>query len=149
MNRLFIYYSHTGNGDEVALRMKERGYEVRKAVEKAKMPKSFFLQMLVGGFRAGIHQKARLIGFDDDVAAYDEIVIGSPIWNGRFPPATNAILDRTELGEKKLTFLLYSGSGTGKHALKKIGKDYPEAKVIFLQEPKKYPAEFDKLAQLD
>ena len=145
MQKLFIYYSHTGNGDLVAKKMAERGYEVRKVIEKAKMPKSFFFMIMAGGFRAGLGLKGKLIGYDDDVEGYEEIVIGSPIWNGRFPPATNEILARTELTGKKVSFLLYSGSGEGKHAAKKIAKRYPEAKVLFLKEPKKYPDEFAKL----
>lgn len=30
MKKLFIYYSLTGNGDEVAKTLKEKGYEIRK-----------------------------------------------------------------------------------------------------------------------
>ena len=145
MGKLFIYYSLTGNGEEVAKRMEQGGYDVRRAIEKKKMPKSFFGMIMTGGFRAGLHLKGTLIGFDDDVSSYEEIVIGSPIWNGRFPPAINAVLDRVELKGKQVSFLLYSGSGTGKHAAKKITKLFPDAKTVFLQEPKKHQDEFSKL----
>ena len=145
MGRLFVYYSLTGNGDELAKRMEEKGFDIRKAIEKKKMPKSFFWKMMVGGFRAGINAKGRLVEFDDDISSYDEVIIGSPIWNGRFPPAINGVLDRLDLRNKKVSFLLYSGSGEGKHAGKKIERLFPDAKTLFLQEPKKYPEHFDKL----
>ena len=38
MHRLFIYYSNTGNMDEVASYLEKLGYEVRKVIRKKKMP---------------------------------------------------------------------------------------------------------------
>ena len=146
--KLFLYYSFTGNGDYLASLLKDKGYEIRKVTEKKKMPKSFFFGMLVGGFRAGMRQKAKLVDYNPDVSEYDEIVIGSPIWNGRFPPVLNSILALTDFSNKKVTFLFYSGSGEGPKAVKRIDKEYPGSKVIFLKEPKKYPDELNKLNEL-
>ena len=109
------------------------------------MPKSFFMQMMVGGFRAGANKVGKLIDYNPDIKEYDEIVIGSPIWNGRTPPATNAILEETDLTNKKVTFIFYSGSGEGKYAKEKIEKLYPNSNIIFLKEPKKHLEELDKL----
>jgi len=148
MKKLFIYYSHTGNGDEVSKIFKENGYDIRKVVEKKKMPKSFFMQMMVGGFRAGINAKAKLIGYSNDVSSYDEVIIGSPIWNGKLPPATNRVIKETDLTNKKVTFVLYSGSGTGKKATEKLNKLFNKPSIIYLQEPKKYPEQLKKLEPL-
>ena len=148
MKKLFIYYSHTGNGDVVSTFFKEKGYEIRKVVEKKKMPKSFFMQMMVGGFRAGIGAKGKLVNYNNDVKEYDEVVIASPIWNKKFPPATNAVLKETDLSNKKVTFVLYSGSGTGPKATEKINKLFKNASIIYLKEPKKYPEELIKLETL-
>ena len=148
MKKLFIYYSFTGNGDEVAKKLEEKGYEVRKVEEDYKMPKSFFMQMMSGGFRAGMGVKGKLKEYNNDVSNYDEVVIGSPIWNGRFPPATNGILAETDLSNKAVKFVLYSGSGEGPKALKKINKLFENVTVIFLKEPKKHIEEFEKLKDL-
>ena len=148
MKKLFIYYSFTGNGDEVAKKLEEKGYEIRKVEEDYKMPKSFFMQMMSGGFRAGMGVKGKLKEYNNDVSNYDEVVIGSPIWNGRFPPATNGILAETDLSNKVVKFVLYSGSGEGPKASKKINKLFENATVIFLQEPKKHIEEFKKLKDL-
>ena len=148
MDKLFLYYSLTGNGDEVAKTFEKQGYEIRKVIEKKKMPKSFFFMVLTGGFRAGMNLKAKLVDYDNDVSNYQEVVIGSPIWNGRFPPVINSVLAKTDLANKKLTFVLYSGSGEGEKALKKIRKLFGEVKVIFLKEPKKYQEEYAKLDEL-
>ena len=146
MKKLFIYYSHTGNGEQVASCFENKGYELRRVYEKKKMPKAFFFQMLAGGFRAGTNQKGKLVDYNNDVSEFEEVVIGSPIWNGNLPPAINAVLEETDLKGKRIAFILYSGSGTGKKAVKKLVKLFGDSvNIIFLQEPKKYPEEFTKL----
>lgn len=145
MRKLFVYYSLTGNGDFVASRMLENGYEVRKVIEKKKMPKSFFFRVLVGGFRAGMNQKAKLIDYDNDVSLFEEIVIGSPVWNGRFPPVINSVLSETDFKDKKLSFLFYSGSGDTPKVMSKIKENYPNSEVIVLKDPKSHLDELDKI----
>lgn len=148
MKKLFIYYSFTGNGDELATHFKDAGYEIRKVVEKKKMPKSFFLGMMVGGFRAGMNLKGKLMDYDNDISDYPEVVVGSPIWNGKIPPAINAVLDQTDFNGKKVTFVFYSGSGEGPKAQEKVKKLFEEVAIIFLKEPKKYQLEITKIQDL-
>ena len=143
--KLFIYYSYYGNGDVVASYLKEKEYEIRKVNAKLKLSKMFFFAIMKGGFLATINKKPQLIDYNNDVSKYDEIYIGSPIWNGRLAPAINTVLKQTNLNDKKLTFILYSGSMSGPKADKKINKLYPNAKIIHLQEPKKYNNELNKL----
>ena len=147
MKKLFIYYSQTGNGDLVSKKLE--GYDLRKVEMKKKMPKSFFFLIMSGGFLAGIKAKAKLIDFDSDVSSYDEIVIGSPIWNGRLTPAINTVLRDVNLDNKKVSFLLWSGSGEGKGAVKLINKKYPSSKIVIMKEPKKYEDELKKTEELE
>lgn len=149
MNKLFIYFSLTGNGDLIADILKEKGYEIEKVVEKHKAPKRFFFRVMEGGFRAGMNLKGRLIDYHPEHASdYEEIVIGSPIWNGRFPPAINSVLAETDLSKVKLTFLFYSGSGDIPKVAKKINKEYPNAQIIVLKEPKTHESELEKIKEL-
>ena len=83
--------------------------------------------------------------FYNDISSYDEVVIGSPIWNGRFPPVIKSVLLETELKDKKISFVFYSGSGEGKKAEEKVKKEFPTANIVFLKEPKKYPEELKKV----
>lgn len=145
MKKLFLYCSYTGNGEIVSGVFKSHEYDLRKVREKKKMPKSFFWSMIVGGFRASIHSKGKLVDYNNDISSYEEIVVGGPIWNARLNPTTNSILKETDFTNKKLSFVLYSGSGTGKKAEKKIKKLFPKANIIFLKEPKKYNEELEKL----
>ena len=145
MKKLFIYYSLTGNGDLVAEFLKSNDFDIRKVTEKKKMPKKFFWMVLSGGFRASIGVKAKLVNYDNDISSYDEVVIGSPIWNGRFPPVIKSVLLETELKDKKVSFVFYSGSGEGKKAEEKVKKEFPTANIVFLKDPKKYPEELKKV----
>jgi len=145
MKSLFIYYSFTGSGDVVAEKIKEKGIDIRKVISKRKMPKSFFFKVLKGGFLAGVNAKDKLDNFNTDISGYENIIIGSPIWNGKFSSPINRVLHDLDLSKKNLTFIFYSGSGEGAKALKRVNKEYPNSKVIFLKEPKKYKEELDKL----
>ena len=148
MKKLFLYSSFTGNGDYFSKEFEKAGFELRKAVEKKKFPKSFFWSIMSGGFRASFGVKGKLVNYDKDVSKYEKIVIGSPIWNGRFPPVMNAVLKETDFSNKDLTFVFYSGSGEGKKAEERVKKEFPSAKMLFLKDPKKYPDNLKKLKEL-
>ena len=142
MKKVFIYYSHTGNGDFVADILKEKEFEIRKIdTEKKVLPNPFFFKMIVGGFKATIGSSPKLSEYVKNIEDFDEVYIGSPIWNARFATPTNTLLKELNLEGKKITFVLYSGSGTSKGATKKISKLYPEARIINLKEPLKYKEE--------
>ena len=148
MKTICIYYSFTGNGEIVASALAKKGIELRKVVRKKKLPKSFFWGVMTGGFLASIKHKDKLVGFDSDISAYDNIIIASPVWNARFSSPINRVLSLLDLKDKKITFVLYSGSGTAPKAVKRINKEYPRSQVIILKEPKKYPEELNKLDEI-
>ena len=148
MKKLFIYFSLSGNGDLVAEHLKNKGYDIRKVEEKHKPSKIFFLRVLGGGFRAGLGLKGKLINYDNDISNYEEIVLGSPIWNGKFPPAINSVIAQTDFTNKKMTILFYSGSGEMPKAVKKVYKLFPDATIINLKEPKSHEQEFEKIVEL-
>ena len=145
MPKLFIYYSNSGNGDVVSKKLEGLGFDIRKVEAKYKLSKNLFLACMKGGCHATFGKKPKLINYNNDVSNYDEIYIGSPIWNSRFACPINTVLKNTDLNNKKLTFILYSGSGEGKKALKKINKKYPNSKVVFLKQPKNNEKELEKV----
>lgn len=148
MKKLFIYYSQSGNGDLVAESLAAKGYGTRKVIPLKKPPKAFFLQILAGGFGAGIGHRETLAGYDPDISGYDQIVIGTPVWNGRISCPVNTVLAETDLKGKDLTFVLYSGSGTAPKAAERISQEFPDAKIIHLKEPKANRDELKKLSVL-
>ncbi len=145
MKKLFIYYSHSGNGDVVADYLKEKGFDIRKVKPKRDIPKSFALSILVGGFKASINCCDKLVGFDDDLKDYDEVYIGSPIWNARLSSPINTIIKSLDFGDRPLTFIFYSGSGTSPKATEKVNKLFKNVKIIDLKEPIKNKEELKKI----
>ena len=137
MSKIFIYYSFTGNGDLVAQKMAEYGYDTFKIIPKKSLPKSFFGSIMTGGFLASINHKPKLINFDVDISKYDEVVIGSSIWAGKIACPTMSALSKLDLSGKKLSFILYSGGGESPKAKEYIQKTY-NVEAIEIQEPKKY-----------
>ena len=102
--------------------------------------------MFFGGFLAAINKKARLIGYDNNVKEYDEILVGSPIWCGKLSCPINTVLSKTDFTGKKISFVLYAGGGEAPKAEKLLRKKYSDAKVTILKEPKKYPEELKKIS---
>ena len=145
MKKIFVYFSETGNGDVVADYLKDKGYEIRKVEAKKKLPKVMFFQMMVGGFQAATGKRPKLKDFDTNLDGYDEVVIGSPIWFDRLAAPTTTMLDKLDLSNKKVSFILYSGGGTNINGNKQINELFKDAKITELKQPKKNPDELKKL----
>ena len=148
MKKLFIYYSLSGNGDNIADYLKDKVYDIRKVITEEELPKNNMLRILIGGYKAMINYKDKLKKFDYDISSYDEIVIGSPIWNSRLSSPINTVLDNINLDNKKITFILYSGSGKTNRATDMLNKKYSSANIINLCEPKKNISELEKVGEL-
>ena len=136
MKKIFIYYSHSGNGDVVADYLKKKNIDIRKVLASDEISKNKILSIIEGGFLASINHKSKLIDFNDNIDKYKEIIIGSPIWNGRLSCPINTVLNKLELKNKIITFILYSGSGKSSKATNKLKKIYPNCKIIDIKEPK-------------
>ena len=145
MAKLFIYYSHTGNGKLVADKLEKQGYEIREIKPKRDIPKSFFLGVFFGGMYASFGAKFKLKEFDANLDAYDEVVIGSPVWAAKLSCPINTLLKKINLDGKKVSFILYSGSGEAEGAVATINSLYKDCKITILKEPKKYSEELEKI----
>ena len=73
---------------------------------------------------------------------------GTPVWNGRVSCPVNTVLAETDLSGKDPVFVLYSGSGEAPKTEERIAKEYPNASIIHLKEPKSRREELDKLGVL-
>lgn len=145
MKKIFIYYSLTGNGDAVADYLKNKEYDIRKVETSEPLPKNFILRILAGGYKAMISYEDKLIEFNNNIEEYDEIIIGSPIWNARLASPINTVLKMLDLKDKKVKFVLYSGSGKGPKATEEIKNKYPNSNIIDLIEPKNNKEELEKI----
>lgn len=145
MKKIFIYYSMTGNGDIVSDIFKNKGYDIRKVISKVKYPKSKFFLMMYGGSRIVFNKKDKLVDFNSDISNYDEIVIGSPIWMDSISSPINSVLDKIDLTNKKVSFVLWSAGGEARRAVERIRKEYND-NILILKEPKKNKDELKKIS---
>lgn len=143
--KLFIYYSLTGNGDTIAKYVFDKGIKIRKVISLEELPKNKILRILSGGYKAMINYCDKINDFDYNIDEYDEILIGTPIWNGRISSPINTILKNLDLSNKKVTFVLYSGDLKSKQAKDYITSNYKDAAIIELKEPKTNIEELSKL----
>lgn len=139
MEKLFVYYSLSGNGDAVAEEFSKHGYKTVRAEETKSMPKSMVARILKGGFLASIGHKSKINDLGVDFSDCERIVVGTPIWNAHLACAANTIIellgDRTE----GVDFVLYSGSGNAEKATAKLKEKFPAAKVLSLKQPLNEP----------
>lgn len=138
MKKVFVYYSKTGSGELIAEALKKKGYELIKLDPVHGLPKSFFWQMMIGGMLSLFGRKAKLRQAKFELKDFDEIVVGTPVWNGSFSTPMNTFLAKNDLSGHKLKFIAYSGGGEANKLALKINKRYPNAEIINLKEPKKY-----------
>lgn len=135
MKKIFIYFSHSGNGDFVGEILKNNGYEILKLDTKKRMGKMGFFRMMFYGMRASAGKKEKLLPYSFSKEPYDQIAIGSPIWADRLSTPINTFLCEQDLSNKRITFILYSGGGECKKGMEDIKKKFENAEIINLKMP--------------
>lgn len=122
MNKYFLYFSFTGNGDYLAELLKEKGYTPVK-VELVKVPKKIgFFQILKYGGRAMAGKKEKLKEFEFAPQEDDLVVVGSPIWNDRLSTPITTVLSKYSLNKEITRFILYPAGEKTKKSLKQVAK---------------------------
>lgn len=116
MKAIVIYYSLEGNTTLIAeLIAKETGAELLELKPEKEIPKDGFKKFLWGGKSVIFKDKPRLINTIPDLAPYDTIFIGTPIWAGTFTPPVNTFISNAVISNKKLAFFAcHSGGGADK-----------------------------------
>ena len=145
--KYFIYYSATGNGDFIANKMKEKGYEPIKVEMVKPIGKVGFFKMLKYGFQAMKNKKAEIKEIFIDLNEDDLVVIGSPIWNDRLSTPINALLAKFNFNKEMTKFILYpAGEGTNKSFDQLAALGF-EQKPIVYSNPKKNPDNVNEIIE--
>jgi len=110
MKRIIVYYSLSGNTEEAVKAIAEKlNYETLRIDTVKAMPKSFFARIIVGGGQVDMNKIPEIKPIDTDLSKYDEIFIGTPIWNGMGVPAINAFLEDEKIRQKVTGLIITSG----------------------------------------
>ena len=114
MKSLIVYYSYSGNTEKVANVLKDvlskRGETNIAALNPENESGNFFMQSM----RAFRRKRAILKEAPFDVARYDLICVGNPVWAFAPTPAINTYIDELKnLKSKNVACFITYGSGTG------------------------------------
>ncbi|MDO4188758.1 MAG: flavodoxin [Lachnospiraceae bacterium] len=129
MKRIIVYYSLSGNTEEaVKLIAEKMDCDVLKIDTVKDMPKSFAARILVGGGQVAMNIVPEIKPIDTDLSIYDEIFIGTPIWNSKGVPAINAFLKDDDICKKVTGLIITSGGGDIEKCVKALESKIPNLK---------------------
>ena len=98
MKRLIVFYSLEGNTEYIADKIAEKlDADKLKLVPKTQYATKGFKKFFWGGKAAVMAEKPELEPYDADLSAYDEIIIGFPVWAGNItPPVRTFVSENVE-----------------------------------------------------
>ena len=107
MALLIVYYSRTGSTRTVASALaRGTGGTMRELTDAS--PRS---SLVAAALAALFRRSARLVDPDYDVAAYETVVVMTPIWAGNPTPAFNAFMRAVSLEGKNVILVALGESG--------------------------------------
>ncbi len=129
MKRIIVYYSLSGNTEEAVKTIAEKmGCETLKIDTVKEMPKSFAARLLVGGGQVMMNKIPDIKPLEKNLSEYDEIFIGTPIWNSMGVPAINAFLQDENVCKKVTGLIITSGGGDIDKCVKALESKLPNVK---------------------
>lgn len=129
MKRLIVYYSLSGNTEEAVKAIAEQlDCEILRIDTVKAMPKSFAARIIVGGGQVAMNKIPKIKAIDHDLSVYDEIFIGTPIWNSKVVPAINAFLMDNDICQKVAGLIITSGGGDIEKCVKALESKIPNVK---------------------
>lgn len=150
MKRIIVYYSLSGNTEAAVKEIAEKlGCETMKIDTVKPMPKAFFAQILVGGGQVAMKKIPEIKPLEKDMNDYDEIFIGTPIWNSMGVPAVNAFLKDESVRDKVTGLIITSGGGEITKAVKALTDILPNIKYQVSLLDKKVKESVDNPAKIE
>lgn len=125
MKTIIVYYSLEGSTKKIAERIaNEIGADLLE-LKPVRDVKNNGMKFLDGGRQAVFGSKPKLEEYSFSVSDYDRVIIGTPIWAGKYAPAINTFLHENELNYKVSAVFTLSGSGNNEKCLKGLKKICP------------------------
>ena len=132
MNKYFVYFSASGNGDFIAEQLKELGYQPVKVEMVKPIKKVGFFAIIKYGGRAGFNKREKIKKLNLELKEDDLVVIGSPIWNDRLSTPINTVLDQIAFNKETTKFILYpAGEGTKKSFLQLEKLGFKQKPIVY------------------
>ena len=145
MKTAVIYYSMSGNTAHTAERIaKETGADLIRIEPEKAYPDKGLRKFLHGGKSAAFGEKPPLKPYAFDAEAYEQVVIGFPVWASNMAPPIRTFVaeNREKLAGKQIAaFACQSGNGAEK-AFRKLQECLDDAELkatLILIDPVRKP----------
>ncbi|MDR1519163.1 MAG: hypothetical protein LBU23_03335 [Planctomycetota bacterium] len=111
-NALIAFYSFSGNCRELGRVMAGAvGGDIGEIVPRQEIPRGFLAKYLKGGKASLFKERAEILPFKADPAAYRLAIVGTPVWFWNLPPASRSFLaGRPWAGIKAACYATYRGA---------------------------------------
>lgn len=143
--KYFVYYSLSGNGDFIAEKLKDKGYQPIKVEMVKPIKKVGFFAIMKYGFKAGLNKKAKIKDINLNLKEDDEVIIGSPVWNGKFSTPINAAISKLALNKETTSFIVYPAGEEAKKVNQQLKKLGFKKEAIICPHPLKSPEKIEEL----
>lgn len=112
MKTAVVYYSLEGNtkfaAEKIAEKVGAALIELRCVKE---YPTGNVSKFLWGGKSATFGEKPALLPYEFNAADYDAVILGAPVWAGKYAPPLRTFLTENDLAGKKIGFFVCCGGG--------------------------------------
>ena len=138
MEKYFVYFSASGNGDYLAQELEKKGYKPVKIELVKPIKKVNFWMILHYGGRAMFGKREKIKDLNLEIQSDDIVLVGSPIWNDRLSTPVLTALDKLSLNKETTRFVLYPAGMTTEKSKKQILKLGFTSEPVVIPYPVKY-----------
>ncbi|MBQ9515069.1 MAG: flavodoxin family protein [Ruminococcus sp.] len=145
MKTAVVYYSMSGNTEQIAKKLAEKlGADVIRIEPVKENPSKGFKKFLWGGKSAVMGDTPALQPYRFD-GSYDRIILGTPLWAGTFTPPIRSFIkeNQAKLSGKKLAAFVCCAGGNADKAFVKLKEAVKADKLdaqMTLTDPKNQPS---------
>ena len=130
MNAVIVYYSLEGNTEYVVKQLqKEMNADVCKLEPVKAYPTGKVSKFFWGGKSVVFGEKPKLLPYQFDEAAYDTVIIATPIWASSYVPPIKAFLDEHKLENKQVGIVACSTGGNVEKCFNKLKSELKNCKI--------------------
>lgn len=102
MKSLVVYYSLTGKTRLVAQTIGKELNATVMEISETKPRKRGPSLYPIGGFEAKMNKRSKIEPIEADLAQYERVFVGSPVWNSRPVPAINAFIYNVDFEDRSV-----------------------------------------------
>jgi flavodoxin len=128
--KLVVYYSLEGSTAFIAKAIAEAiGADLLELKPEKSIKSKGFMKFFLAGMQVFMKKKPKLLPLEKNLADYDLLFLGTPIWAGNYNPAFRTFFSTTSLKGKKIA-LFCSCADTGKKAFENMKQELPGNTII-------------------